>query len=408
MSNFINNSQNIVFKLLIVVSLVLAGCSGEAPPAAASAGSSRLADLLRADPEAGYALAIEARPFDFPRDHGPHPGYRNEWWYFTGNLDDSEGRRFGYELTIFRFALVAPASPLSTAPVSTANGPRSDWRSDEVFIGHFAVSDVDEERFHVAERYARAALGLAGATETPTRVWVEDWSISRRGADDVGDAAAASETWQIEARQDDIGISLSLTPLKAPVLNGTGGLSQKSAEVGNASYYYSVPRLHTEGTLSVAGDVVAVSGLSWLDREWGSSGLAACQQGWDWFALQLADGSDLMFYQLRRKDGTADRWSAGTWSPAHGEPVHLAQHEVTIEVRDFWDSPLGGRYPMAWTLRVPVLGLDLRVDPALKAQELATTVRYWEGAVDVTGQRNGQPVRGRGYVELTGYAESVP
>lgn len=403
MSNIRKSAQYLVFKLLIACGLGLSACGGEAPPEFASAGSSRLADLLRADPEAGYALAIEARRFDFPRDHGPHPGFRNEWWYFTGNLDDSRGRRFGYELTIFRFALDAPAPP-----VATASEPRSDWRSDEVFIGHFAITDVEAERFHVAERYARAALGLAGATETPTRVWVEDWSISRRDADDAGGAEAATETWQIEARQDDIGISLSLTPLKAPVLNGADGLSQKSAEAGNASYYYSVPRLHTEGTLSVAGDVVAVSGLSWLDREWGSSGLAAYQQGWDWFALQLADGSDLMFYQLRRQDGTADRWSAGTWSPAHGEPTYLAQHEVSIEVRDFWDSPLGGRYPMAWTLIVPVLDLDLRVDPALQAQELSTTVRYWEGAVNVTGQRNGQPVRGRGYVELTGYAESVP
>ena len=379
--------------------VALAACSRESPPETVMAGSPRLADLLRADPEGGYALAVEARRFDFPRDHGPHPGYRNEWWYFTGNLDDSQGRRFGYELTIFRFALEPPVA----APIEQ----RSDWRSNEVFIGHFAVTDVDEERFHVAERYSRAALGLAGATGTPTRVWVEDWSISRRGGDNAGSSHAGPETWQLEARQDDIGISLSLTPLKAPVLNGAGGLSQKSAEVGNASYYYSVPRLYTEGTLSVAGDVIAVSGLSWLDREWGSSGLAAYQQGWDWFALQLADGSDLMFYQLRRQDGTADRWSAGTWSPPNGEPMHLAGHDVTIEIRDFWDSPLGGRYPMAWTLAVPPLDLELRVDPALKAQELATTVRYWEGAVDVSGQRNEQPVHGRGYVELTGYADSV-
>ena len=400
MSNFIKVSQIIVFKLFIAATIGLAACSNEVPPEAVSAGSSRLAELLRADPEAGYALAIGARRFAFPRDHGPHPGFRNEWWYFTGNLDASQGRRFGYELTIFRFAL--------EPPVAAASEPRSDWRSDEVFIGHLAITDVDGERFHVAERYSRAALGLAGATVTPTRVWVEDWSITRRAANDVPGADAATETWQLEARQDDFGISLSLTPLKAPVLNGADGLSQKSAEVGNASYYYSVPRLHTEGTLSVAGSAVAVAGLSWLDREWGSSGLAAYQQGWDWFALQLADGSDLMFYQLRRQDGTADRWSAGTWSPPYGDPTHLAEHDVRIEVRDFWDSPLGGRYPMAWTLIVPPLDLELRVDPVLKAQELVTTVRYWEGAVNVTGQRNGQPVHGRGYVELTGYAESVP
>lgn len=376
---------------------------------AASAASSRLAELLRADPQAGYSLAIEARRFDFPEDHGPHPGFRNEWWYFTGNLDDPQGRRFGYELTIFRFALGAlGVLGVPVPPETTASDPGSAWRSNEVFIGHLAITDVQEERFYVAERYSRAALGLAGATRTPTRVWVEDWSMTHQGVDDAGVVNRAAEIWQLEARQDDIGVSLSLTPLKIPVLNGADGLSQKSGEVGNASYYYSVPRLHTEGTISVAGEVVTVTGLSWLDREWGSSGLADYQQGWDWFALQLADGSDLMFYQLRRQDGTADRWSAGTWTPPHGKPMHLAEHEVTIEVRDFWDSPLGGRYPMAWTLIVHPLGLSLRVDPALKAQELATTVRYWEGAVNVTGQRNGQPVRGRGYVELTGYAEFKP
>lgn len=400
MSNFKKHSHLIVFKIMFVISMALSACNDESPTEALTAGSPRLAELLRADPEAGYSLAIEARRFAFPEDHGPHPGFRNEWWYFTGNLDDPQGRRFGYELTIFRFALAA-----LVPPVGTATEQRSDWRSNEVFIGHFAITDVQEERFYVAERYSRAALGLAGASITPPRIWVEDWSMIHRATDDVGRANAAAETWQLEARHDDFAISLSLTPQKSPVLNGVDGLSQKSAEVGNASYYYSLPRLQTEGTLTVAGEVVAVSGLSWLDREWGSSGLADYQQGWDWFALQLADGSDLMFYQLRRQDGTADRWSAGTWSPPRGLPIHLAEHDVRIEVRDFWDSPLGGRYPMAWTVTVPALDLELRVDPALKAQELATTVRYWEGAVDVTGQRNGRPVSGRGYVELTGYAE---
>ncbi len=400
MSNFIKCSQTIVFIILINSFPTFSGCSGETPPEVVSTGSPRLSDLLRAAPEAAFSLAIEARRFKFPQDHGPHPGFRNEWWYFTGNLDDPQGRRFGYELTIFRFAVEPPAT--------SAIEQRSAWRSNEVFIGHFAITDVDQKRFHVAERYSRAALGLAGATRAPTRIWVEDWSMTHQRAEDVGGPGAVREGWRLEAQQDDIAISLSLTPEKSPVLNGIDGLSQKSPEVGNASFYYSIPRLHTEGTLSIAGDVVAVSGLSWLDREWGSSGLAADQQGWDWFALQLADGSDLMFYQLRGRDGTADRWSAGTWIPLHGEPMHLAGHDVRIEVRDVWDSPLGGRYPMAWTLIVPKLDLALRVDPALRAQELATAVRYWEGAVDVSGRRNGKPVRGRGYVELTGYAGFQP
>lgn len=192
------------------------------------------------------------------------------------------------------------------------------------------------------------------------------------------------------------------------MLHGVRGLLQKSAEVGSASYYYSVPRLQTEGTLSVGENVIPVSGLSWLDREWGSSGLAADQQGWDWFALQLADGSDLMLYRLRRLDGTVDRRSAGTWMPAHGGALHLPEPEIEVEILDYWDSPRGDRYPMAWTLTVARLKLTLEINPAMRGQELGTTVRYWEGAVDVEGERNGQPVSGRGYVELTGYADSGP
>jgi predicted secreted hydrolase len=352
--------------------------------------------LLRGDPAAGYSRVSAPRTFSFPDDHGPHPGYRNEWWYFTGNLDDPGGRRFGYELTIFRFAL----QPDVSHPGSDVSG----WRSDEVFIGHFAVTDTDNEDFHVAERYSRAALGLAGATTVPVQAWIEDWSITRRPATGR-DRGAPAERWHLQANQDDIGLELTLTPEKKPVPNGVDGLSQKSAEPGNASYYYSVPRLRTEGIISIGAQSFAVSGLSWLDREWGSSGLAADQQGWDWFALQLADGSDLMFYRLRRTGGATDPWSAGTWMPADGSPMHLSAPDVDIEVRNYWESPLGGRYPMDWTLTVPTLDLSLRIRPVVKSQELATSVRYWEGAVDVNGERNGKEVSGRGYVELTGYAD---
>jgi predicted secreted hydrolase len=181
-------------------------------------------------------------------------------------------------------------------------------------------------------------------------------------------------------------------------------LSQKSAEPGNASYYYSIPRLHAEGALSMAGERLAVSGLAWVDREWGSSALSKEQEGWDWFALQLSDGSELMFYHLRRTDGSNDSHSAGTWIPDGGGSEHLSQDDVRIEVRDYWESPRGGQYPNAWTITIPRLDLELDVDPVLEAQELETTVRYWEGAVDVIGSRSGNAIEGRGYVELTGYA----
>lgn len=345
---------------------------------------SRLSGLLGADANEAYERALTVREFTFPADHGPHPSFRNEWWYVTGNLDDETGRRFGFELTIFRFSLtpVAPESP-------------SAWRSNQVYIAHLAVTDAAREGFHVAQRYSRGAVGLAGARAEPFRVWLDDWEI----------AAGAGDSWRIAAHDVDFGVDLELVALKGPTLNGDAGLSQKSAEPGNASYYYSITRLETEGVISLDGREFRVSGLSWLDREWSSSALSADQVGWDWFALQLDDGTDLMFYQLRRRDGSPDEFSAGTVVDASGSSSHLEIDEVELSVLDHWESDAGGRYPSRWTLSVPRLDLEVDVRPIVADQELFTTVRYWEGAVDVTGTRDGAPVAGRGYVELTGYAE---
>lgn len=397
-----------LFLLIAVVTGIslIEACEAERQEAADNSqpapASSRLSELLSADTGEGYALALEPREFSFPRDHGPHPEYRNEWWYVTGNLDAAGGERFGFELTFFRFAL---------APRSPAVEDRSSWRTRQVYIGHFAITDAGRGEFHVADRYARGALGLAGAEAAPFRVWLEDWFIKRvgRGAglaeSGSAEGAAQGDTWLLHAAFDDLALTLSLDPLKPPVLNGTDGLSQKSAEAGNASYYYSVPRLQAAGTVATAGQVYDVTGLAWVDREWGSSALAPDQAGWDWFALQFDDGSELMFYNLRRVDGSRDAHSAGTWIPADGAPVHLGADEVAITVRDTWESPRGGRYPSSWSLEIAPLDLAVDVEPVMRAQELATTVRYWEGAVDVVGERAGADVLGRGYVELTGYAD---
>lgn len=355
-------------------------------------GSPRLSAVLGAGDDSGYAEVLEPRAFEFPRDHGPHPGYRNEWWYITGNLDATNGERFGFELTIFRFAM----APLTKR---VADGEASAWRARQAFIGHFAITDVARDEFHVAERYARGALGLAGATADPLRVWLEDWWLKEYPAREE-----PADAWLLHADSGDMSVTLTLVPLKPPVLNGIDGLSQKSAEPGNASYYYSIPRLKTDGALRIGDDVYDVSGLSWFDREWGSSALSDEQEGWDWFALQFADGSDLMFYRLRRADGTVDEFSAGTWIPAKGDSVHLTREDVTIEVQGTWNSPAGGRYPMAWSIEIPKLELELQVDPVMAEQELETGVRYWEGAVNAAGRRKGRDVTGRGYVELTGYA----
>jgi predicted secreted hydrolase len=362
----------------------------------ASGGSSRLSELLGSDAAEGYSMATGARAFDFPEDHGPHPDFRNEWWYLTGNLEDQRGRRFGFELTFFRFAL-SPGPPAATTESSNSN-----WRTRQVYIAHFAISDKKGEQFFVEQRASRGALGLAGAQTSPFRVWLEYWSIRARQKDVK--SARVGELWELNAAGEQISLHLDLSAQKPPVLNGIDGLSQKSAERGNASYYYSITRLHSEGRLQIDDETFEVTGLSWLDREWSSSALSADQQGWDWFALQLSDGSDLMFYNIRSINGNQDEHSAGTWLSANGEVRHLGRKDVAIVVTAEWTSPQGGTYPAAWDIDIPQLDLELSVEPVIDNQELFTTVRYWEGAVDVLGRRNGSPVEGRGYVELTGYA----
>lgn len=372
-------------RMLVSIASLLAVLVAGGIAGADETGASRLSTLLGSGEDAGFAKAISPRAFEFPRDHGPHPEYRNEWWYVTGNLDNERGRRFGFELTIFRFAL-------TPAAVVTDSG----WRTNQVYMAHLAVTDADGERFFVAERFSRGALGLAAAQAEPFRVWIDDWYI---GDDGTGGS------WRLRAADDEVAIDVGLRALKAPVLNGVEGLSQKSAEVGNASYYYSVTRLDTAGTLRIGDDNFTVSGLSWMDREWSSSALSADQAGWDWFALQLSDGSDLMFYNIRKTDGQQDANSAGTWVGKDGRVEHIDRQDIEIVLEDYWSSPKGGTYPSQWTLILPKHGLRLSVVPVIGDQELVTIVRYWEGAVDVAGTHNGREVRGRGYVELTGYAD---
>lgn len=393
MSINLNKLALIVVLTLFISFLILrSGVSPETAPAAlqATGGSARLSELLSDQGLEGYAQAIDAREFLFPQDHGPHPGFRNEWWYVTGNLDGEDGGRFGFELTIFRFSL--------TPPGSESSNDASAWRSNQVYIGHFAITDGGERQFHVAQRYSRGSVGLAGAEADPFHVWLDDWRIKA--------AEGISKPWQLQASDGDVALDLILEPLKAPVLNGIDGLSQKAAVSGNASYYYSITRLRTAGTIRIGDEEYSVTGMSWLDREWGSSALSREQEGWDWYALQLSDGSDLMFYNLRRNDGSQDAHSAGTLTLADGRSVYLSRDDLIIEVLDTWQSPHGGRYPIAWRLEVPQYKLRLTVDPVLNAQELVTTVRYWEGAVDVVGEQDGAVVTGRGYAELTGYAGS--
>jgi predicted secreted hydrolase len=334
-----------------------------------------------------FEQALTPHEFEFPRDHGAHPAFAHEWWYVTGHLAAASGERFGFELTLFRLAL---ARSTLAAPADA-----SAWRAQQMYVAHFAVTDIDHGRFRFQERFARAALGLAGAESNPLKVWVDDWSLG-----------AADGTWQIRAAAQGYALEVHMTADVPAVLNGDRGLSQKSSDPRDASYYYSIPRLAVHGELVRDGKALQVAGSAWLDREWGSGGLGADEAGWDWFALQLSDGSELMFYSLRRRDGHREPHSAGTWVGADGSVHALASADVAIDVQGYWTSPRGGRYPARWQVQVPALGLTVNLRPVLADQELIGQPRYWEGAVDVTGTENGRNLLGQGYVELVGYARA--
>lgn len=389
--------------LVIGTAVVLAGLAAAVavvthesrPPELRQGGTLTVAAALGGEADGGtdgYARAVEPRPFQYPEDHGPHPEFRKEWWYWTGNLETEDGRAFGYQFTLFRSALAPEVAPRESA-----------WGARQVYLGHFTVTDVTGGQFQAAERFSRSALELAGASARPFKVWLEDWEAAS-----VGEAM-----WpvRLRAETDAVALELLLEPGKPPVLQGERGLSQKGPERGNASYYYSLTRMPSRGTVRVGERTYAVKGESWMDREWSTNALGADQVGWDWFSLQLSDGSELMYYQLRRKDGSADRFSSGMWVPPAGAeaaaPVKVSREDMQLTVLDTWRSPRsGGEYPSRWRLRVDKLGLDLTVTPRLADQELPVSVIYWEGAVGLEGSREGRPLKGRGYVELTGYADT--
>lgn len=347
-------------------------------------------DALGGRDSSAFVRAVDAREFSFPRDHSPHPEYAVEWWYYTGNLDTADGRHFGYELTFFRIGLDQAEAPESD----------SDWRASQAYMAHFGLTDVESRRFYSFERLSREALGLAGTQEEPFRVWLEDWSLDALGDDFL--------PLRLTANDGDVAIDLVLDSTKPIVLQGDNGLSRKGDEEGNASYYYSMTRMQTDGTVSVGGQAFEVSGESWMDREWSTTALAENQVGWDWFALQLSDGRDVMFYQLRQKDGGSHPNSSGTLVFGDGSKRHLVRDDVQIEVLDQWQSSLGdARYPSRWRLTIPSESIELTITPYIANQEMDVSVRYWEGAVHFEGTANGNPVSGNGYVEMTGYTDEA-
>lgn len=338
----------------------------------------------------------EAAPgyrFAFPKDHASHPDFKIEWWYYTGNLQTAEGRRFGYQVTFFRVGVdPSPANP-------------SRWAVRDLFMAHLAVSDPDARRYRFDERLSRAGPGLSGAATDRYHVWNDDWSASL-DAENRHRITAASATSRGSA-----GVSLVLDEGKPPVVNGVNGISQKGAEAGNASHYYSLTRMPTRGTLTIDGERFEVSGESWMDHEFGTSFLEPEQQGWDWLSLQLDDGRELMLYQLRRSDGTRDPRSSGTIVDAQGRASTLSAGEFSLRpAGPTFKGSSGASYPIAWDVAVPGAQIALRVTTPLPDQELVTegaNIAYWEGMIEVSGTSAGRTLSGRGYLEMTGYRESL-
>ena len=335
---------------------------------------------------AGYRRALPGYRYAFPRDHGAHPDFRTEWWYYTGHLTAEDGRRFGYQLTFFRSA------------VEQRGANPSRWAARNLYLAHFCVSDVRGRRLHLGERVAREGLGEAEADTTGLNVRMGGW-----------EAVADGTAHRLRAKEGAFAIDLRLEPTKPPVINGENGISQKAEGAGYASHYYSITRLKTAGTLTAAGRPLKVTGQSWMDHEFGSGQLRDYQVGWDWFSVQLENQVELMLYQLRHRDGKIDPYSSGTLIQPDGRAEHLRRDDFSIDVLETWKSPhSGGIYPMRWRVQVPRAGIDLTVTPSFPDQELVTAkstrVTYWEGTSRVGGNMAGRPVRGDAYVEMTGYA----
>lgn len=327
-----------------------------------------------------YRKALPGYRYSFPRDHFEHPDFRTEWWYYTGNLSTAQGRPFGFELTFFRQGADERAENESV------------WGVRDVYLAHLALSDIGSKRFYHRERLNRQGPGIAGASFEKRSIWNGNWRVLWQ--DDIQN---------LEATADDFSLRLSLRSAKQPVIHGRNGISQKSAGEGRASHYVSLTRLLTDGEVTVGGIRNQVSGTSWMDHEFFTNQLSEDQAGWDWFSIQLENGADLMLYRLRRKDGSIEPLSHGTYVDNKGisRELRLSEFRMTPGRRRY------NSYPIEWTIEVPALGIALEVTTPMENQELVSTNRispsYWEGAIRLKGK----PGNGVGYLEMTGYRDAV-
>jgi predicted secreted hydrolase len=346
--------------------------------------------LLLSPLAAQYRNAVPGYHFEFPRDYFDHPDFQTEWWYYTGNLKSANGHRYGFELTFFRHA------------VSRDSARAATWDVRDIYLTHLALSDLDGQKFYHSERMNRAGPGIAGASAGAARIWNGNWQIQWDGPDQKLQA--------IEARFQ---LHLTLHPEKPPDIHGENGVSQKSEGAGHASYYISLTRLTANGRLEVNGEQLEVSGLAWMDHEFFTHQLEPGQVGWDWLSLQLEDNTELMLFRIRRKDGSLDPFSSGTYVNAQGKATHLRAADFTLQsLAQSWTSPAThANYPIAWKIVIPKLGIELEARTSLASQELTGKTNiapsYWEGAITLGGRRGNVPLGGVGYLEMTGYDRDV-
>jgi predicted secreted hydrolase len=331
--------------------------------------------------------------FKFPTDHGPHPGYRTEWWYYTGNLESDVRKQYGFQLTFFRVQ-ISPTCEKEDWPERP-----SAWRTNHIYFSHAAITDVADQRHYQAQEAARNALGMSGVSQAQDRttLFIKNWQV-----------VIETQEHRLSAQTPDFDIELQLTPLKPPVSHGQNGYSQKGSSPQRASCYYSFTRLATKGSIRIGKKTSHVDGLSWMDHEYSTAPLEPGIVGWDWFSLQLSDQTEVMMFLLRKADGTTHPASSGTVVNDKADIQHLKSNQFSIQVQDSWLSPATrARYPSHWRIRIPAIRLDLDVHPAVADQEMqtqATTgVTYWEGSIKAVGTKEGLPLNAKGYVEMTGY-----
>ena len=331
-----------------------------------------------------YVTALPGYHYNFPRDHFNHPEYQTEWWYYTGNLRGKDGHRFGFELTFFRQGVSRTPNP-------------SPWYVHDLYMAHLALSDVNGGHYYATERLNRAGPGIAGIDASSEAVWNGNWGTK------IGE-----KTHHLHGVGENFTFDLEATPTKPPVIHGTDGVSQKAEGAGHASHYISFTRMKSVGTVELNGTNYAVDGDTWMDHEFFSDSMNDEEIGWDWLSVQLDDNTELMLYRLRHKDGSVDAYSSGTYVDAHGQTLHLALGDFTMTQAGttYTSQKTKAIYPIAWSVSIPELKLQLEITTPLQNQEFVSRFgpSYWEGAIDVTGRRGNATVQGTGYLEMTGYA----